>query len=185
MLNSLVDIFKQTYRAAKCLLKYCIYNYFTMENKASSKDCFVESVKWLFRSLVLRHAYRITYPHQIKLMWYPIIHIWTYLALIELAKFLSLSEMATSAYRLALIPIHWKLIRSISVDQVPHRYLDAFPNSLSYNNESQDSFQIMQSCYEWVEFFVCQFCKESILLYLPLMTLQSLIWWDWVDFYFT
>ena len=32
-------------RAAKCLLKYCYNYYFNMENKASSKDCFVEYVK--------------------------------------------------------------------------------------------------------------------------------------------
>lgn len=54
-------------RAAKCLLKYC-YNYFNMENKASSKDCFVEYAKWLFHYLVLWNVCRITYPHQISVI---------------------------------------------------------------------------------------------------------------------
>jgi len=40
MLNSLVDIFEQTYKAEKGLLKYW-YNDFTMDKKASFKDCFV------------------------------------------------------------------------------------------------------------------------------------------------
>ena len=44
-----------------------------------------------------------------KIMWYPIIHIGMYLAPIESAKFLSLSETATSAHRWVLIPNHRKI----------------------------------------------------------------------------
>lgn len=110
-----------------------------MENKASSKDCFVEYVKWLFHYLVLWHVCRITYPHQISVIPdYP--HLNVHLALIELAKFLSLSEMATSAFRLVLIPIHRKIdLVHFCWSGAPPIFRYMFPNSLSYSN---DSFRI-------------------------------------------
>ena len=51
-----------------------------------------------------------------------------YLASIESAKFLSLLEMATSAYRLVLnFRSTGKLMGSVSVNRVAYLYLDVFP----------------------------------------------------------
>ena len=54
-----------------------------------------------------------------------------YLAPIESATVLSISETATRSHKSVPIPNHRKLIGSVSDNQVPDRNLDAFPYSFN------------------------------------------------------
>jgi len=70
-----------------------------------------------------------------------------YLAPIELAKFLSLLETATSGHKLVLILNNRKII-SVSDNRVSDRYLDAFPESLMSLKE-QWQLKLSDRPIEW------------------------------------
>ena len=91
-----ISIFGAVLAEKTCILYTAKYgNCFTMENKASFKDCFVEGNDFEFIIWFRDTFVESTHPYQINMI--PIIHIGMYLAPIESAKFLSLSETAISA----------------------------------------------------------------------------------------